>query len=117
VKPSPLNERQATSLGSEVTQQLLGNRQFVTCAGFRDSATLKTKATFKSKTVYLGHWYPGDNPGDVGDARQAAGAGSLCSEPGCAERGGPCTCTQRGSESRVYGGPFAAPGYAAHSEC
>lgn len=105
VKPSPLNEWQATSLGveSKVTQQLLGNRQFVTCAGFGDSATLKTKATFKSQKVYLGHWYPGDNLRDIGDGRQAAGAGGLCSEPGCAKRDGPCMCTWPCTESQVYG--------------
>lgn len=105
MKLSPLNEWQATSLGvgSKVTQQLLGNRQFVTCAGFRDPATLKTKATFKSKPAYLGHRYPGDNLGDIGDGKQAAGTESLCSEPRCAKCDAPCMCTQPCTESQVYG--------------
>lgn len=104
VKPSPLNEWQATSLGvgSWVTQQLFGNRRFVTCAGFRDVASLKTKATFKSKPVYLGQWYPWDNRGDIGDGRQAAGTGSSGSEPGCEKRDGPSVYTRPGTESRVY---------------
>lgn len=92
VKPSPLNEWQATSpgVGSGVTQQLFGNRRFVTCAGFRDVASLKTKATFKSEAVYLGQWYPRDNLRDIGDGRQAAGHRG--SEPGCAKRDGPRVC-------------------------
>lgn len=100
VKPSPLNEWQATSLGvgSKVTQQLFGNRQLVKCARFRDSASLKTKATFKSWRVYLGHWYPGD----IGYGRWAAGAGSLCSEPGWAKPDGLCICTLPRTESWVY---------------
>lgn len=105
MKPSPLNEWQATSLGvgSRVTQQLFGNRRLVTCAGFRDVASLKTKATFKSKPVYLGQWYSRDNPRDIGDGRQAAGTRGSGSEPGCAKRDGPSVCTRPCPEKWVHG--------------
>lgn len=66
-----------------------------------DSATFKTKATFKSKTVYWGHWYPRDNPGDIGDWKQQQAAGSGA-EPRRTKCDGPHVCTLPHTGSWVH---------------
>lgn len=95
--------------GAKLHNSCLETGSWLRVLVFRDSATLKTKATFKSKTAYLGHWYPGDNLGDIGDGKQAAGAGNWCSELGCAKRGGCRMCTPPSARSWVHG-PFLCSG-------